>query len=323
MAKGIINNVRLGAFVLGGLLFLVLLLYMIGKNEHLFGATYILKARFADALGLVEGNNVRFSGINVGTIKEIKIKDDAEIEITMVIDEKMLPVIRKNAIVSIGTEGLVGNKVINITPAEEPAPLAAEGDILATKKTVDTDDILEKLYHTNNDVAIIAAELKTTVQRINSSALWSLMEDKNIPTDLKISIANIHAATGNAADLADNLNSIIKDVKKGKGSVGMLLQDTSFAVNIGQAISKIKSTSETADSLANELNKMAAAIHKSITSGDGTVHALLNDSAIVKKLNISLDNIQKGTDGFNQNMEALKHNFRLRGYFRKQEKQKK
>lgn len=323
MAKGIINNVRLGAFVLGGLLFLVLLLYMIGKNEHLFGATYTLKARFADAQGLVEGNNVRFSGINVGTVKEIKIQDDAVIVITMVIDEKMLPVIRKNAMVSIGTEGLVGNKVINITPAKEPDAPAVEGDLLATKEAIDTDGMLETLYNTNNDVAVIAAELKATVQRINSSALWSLVDDKSIPADLKTSIAHIRTATGNAAVLAGNLNSIIADAKNGKGSVGMLLKDTSFAVNIGEALTRIRSASEAADSLTNELNKTAAAIHKSITSGDGTVHALLNDPAIVKKLNASLDNIQKGTDGFNQNMEALKHNFLLRGYFRKQEKQKK
>ena len=323
MAKRIINNIRLGAFVLGGLLFLILLLYMIGENEHLFGATYNLTARLTDAQGLVKGNNVRFSGLNVGTVKEIRIQDDATIVITMVIDKKMLPVIRKNAIVSIGTEGLVGNKVINITPSKEPGIPATEGDLLATKKAINTDDILETLSHTNNDVAIIAAGLKTTVQRINNSTLWSLMDDKSLPEDLKISIAHIRTTTSNATVLVNNLNSVITDVKNGKGSIGSLLKDTSFAVNIGQTICRIKLASGAADSLISELNKTAAAIHESITDGKGTVHALLNDTAMVKKLNASLDNIQKGTDGFNQNMEALKHNFLLRGYFRKLEKQKK
>lgn len=323
MAKRTINNVRLGAFVLGGLLFLVLLLYMIGKKEHLFGATYLLKARFTDAGGLVEGNNVRFSGINVGTVKSIKIQEDAAIEITMVIDEKMLSVIRKNAVVSIGTEGLVGNKVINITPAREPGSPAEAGDTLLTKEAIDTDDILDTLFHTNNDVAVIAAELKTTVQRINNSTLWSLMADKSIPSDLKTSLAHIRNATGEAQVLAGNLNSIITDVKDGKGSIGLLLRDTSLAANIAGAVARIRSASEAADSLANELNKTAATFDKSITGGGGIINALLNDSVMVKKLNVSLDNVRKGTDGFNQNMEALKHNFLLRGYFRKQEKQKK
>ena len=85
---------------------------------------------------------------------------------------------------------------------------------------------------------------------------------------------------------------------------------------------KINEVGEQADSLANEINRVVAGIHEDINNGKGTVNALFKDTAMALKLNLSLDNIQKGTDGFNQNMEALKHNFLLRGYFRKQEKQK-
>ncbi|HEY5369783.1 MAG TPA: hypothetical protein VIJ75_12415 [Hanamia sp.] len=98
----------------------------------------------------------------------------------------MLPIIRKNAIVSIGTEGFVGNKVVNIVPAKKPAPLALEGDTLSSKKALDTDEMLQTLSKTNNDVAAISSGLKTTVQRINnSSALWALLEDNSLPKDLK------------------------------------------------------------------------------------------------------------------------------------------
>ncbi len=323
MAKQVISNVKLGAFVLSGLLFLVLLLYMIGKNRSLFGSTYVLKARFENVQGLVAGNNVRFSGIQAGTVKRIKILADTVIEVTMIIETKMEPIIRKNAIVSIGTDGLVGNKVVNIVPAGEPGPLAEEGDILASKKSVNTDEMLQTLYKTNNDIAVIADNLKTTVQQINnSSALWALLNDKSIPQDLRISLANIRQATSKAGNMADNLHAIVMDVKNGKGSVGAILTDTSFAQNLNEAIMKIKDVGEEADSLANEISKVVAGIRQDINNGKGTVNALFKDSAMAIKLNASLDNIQKGTDGFNQNMEALKHNFLLRGYFRKQEKQK-
>ena len=322
MAKRVIGNVKLGAFVLGGLLFLVLLLYMIGKNRNLFGSTYILKARFENVNGLVAGNNVRFSGIQAGTVKRVKILTDTVIEVTMIIDTKMESIIRKNAIVSIGTDGLVGNKVVNIVPGGQPAPLAVEGDILASKKSVNTDEMLQTLYKTNNDIAAIAGNLKTTVQQINrSSALWDLLNDKSIPQELRISLANIRHATGKAGNMADNLHAIVMDVKNGKGSIGAILTDTSFAQNLNNAIVKIKDVGKEADSLANELNKMVAGIQQDINNGKGTVNALLKDSAMVIKLNASLDNIQKGTDGFNQNMEALKHSSLLRGYFRRQEKQ--
>jgi len=323
MAKRAVNNIKLGAFVLGGLLFLVLLLYMIGKNRDLFGKTYVLKARFENIQGLVSGNNIRFSGIRAGTVKRVKILNDTVIEVTMLIETKMKDIIRKNAIVSIGTDGLVGNKVVNIMPSRQPAPLAVEGDYLISKKAVDTEDMLQTLYKTNNDVAVIASELKSTVQRINnSSALWEILNDKSLPQDLRMAVANIRSATGRAGNMVDNFNSIITDVKNGKGSVGSLLTDTSFAQNLNEAVVKIRSVGENADKLAAEISQVVAGINQDLNKGSGTANALLKDSLMVVKLNASLDNIQKGTDGFNQNMEALKHNILFRGYFKKLEKKK-
>jgi phospholipid/cholesterol/gamma-HCH transport system substrate-binding protein len=323
MAKNLINNVKLGLFVLGGLLFLVVLLYMIGKNRSLFGDTYILKVRFENAQGLVAGNNVRFSGIQAGTVKKLQILSDTVIEVTMIIEKKMQTVIRKNAIASIGTDGLVGNKVVNIVTAKQPAALAEEDDILASKKAVSTDEMLQTLYKTNNDVAIIAANLKTTVQQINnSSGLWALLNDNTLPLDLKTSAANIRLATGKAGNMVDNLDAVITAVKNGEGSVGILLKDTLIAKNLNEAIVKIKGVGDEASLLAGEINKMVTDLQSDINSGKGVAYTLLKDSLLVIKLNTSLDNIQKGTDGFNQNMEALKHNFLLRGYFRKLERQK-
>ncbi len=324
MAKQAINNIKLGAFVLSGLLFLVLLLYMIGRNEHLFGSNFILKAKFENIQGLVAGNNVRFSGIEVGTVKKITIINDTAIEVTMIIEKKMLGIIRKDAIVSIGTEGLVGNKVVNIIPSGQHSPLAEEKDILASKKGVNTDEMLQILYKTNNDISVIAAELKSTVQRINSSnALWNLLNDDALPKDLRMAVTNIRTATNKAGSIIDNVQAIVTDVKNGKGSVGAVLKDTLLAKNLNEAILKIKSVGDEADSLAAEINRVVKGIEYDINNGSGSVHALLKDSVMVAKLHTSLENIQKGTDGFNQNMEALKGNIFFRGYFKRLEKQKK
>jgi len=324
MAKKIVSNVKLGVFVLAGMLFLVILLYMIGKNRNLFGSNYMLKARFENIQGLVAGNNVRFSGIQAGTVKRINIINDTLIEVTMVIDKKMSKIIHKNAIASISTEGLVGNKVVNIVPSKRPAALAEEGDILVSKKAVNTDEILETLYNTNSDVAKIAAGLKTTVQRINnSSGLWNLLNDESIPGNLRVSVARIRVTTGKAVKIVNDLDEIIVGVKNGEGSVGAILKDTSFAKNLNDAILKINKVGNEADSITVEINKLVTSIQEDVNNGKGTVNALLKDSMMVKKIETSLDNIQKGTEGFNQNMEALKHNFLTRGYFRRLEKQKK
>lgn len=323
MEKKTIDNIKLGIFVSAGLLFLVVLLYMIGKNMSLFGDTYMLKARFENAQGLVVGNNVRYSGIQSGTVKEIEIMNDTTIEVTLIIEKKMMTIIRKNAVASIGTEGLVGNKVVNISSRRQRAPLAEEGDILFSERPVDTDAMLQTLSQTNNDVAVIATNLKMTIQRINTSnALWNLLNDKSIPENFRVSVANILTATGHAGKMVNNLNDIVMDIKNGKGSAGAILRDSSFARNLNEAILKIKSVGDNVDSLSHEISLVVAGIRQDVNSGRGPVNALLRDSAIVIKLNTSLSNIEKGTNGFNQNMEALKHNFLFRGYFRKLEREK-
>lgn len=323
MARQIVNNVKLGAFVLGGLLFLILLLYMIGKNISMFGSTYRLKARFDNVQGLIPGNNVRYSGIQAGTVKDINILNDTTIEVSMMMDTKMQNVIRKDAVASIGTDGLVGNKVINIVPGKDHKELAKEGDVIASKKAIDTDEIFETLSNTNKDVAEIVSGLKSTVSRINSStALWTLLNDEAIPQDLRKSVANLRSATSKAGIMTDDLQSIIREVYSGKGSVGMLLKDTAFAYNLNEAVLKLRMAGDQAENLSTEVRTLVAGIQEDVNTGKGSANALLKDSILVQKLNISMDNIQKGTDGFNQNMEALKKSFLLRGYFRRQEKQK-
>jgi phospholipid/cholesterol/gamma-HCH transport system substrate-binding protein len=323
MAKKTVNTIKLGTFILAGLFFLVLLLYMIGKNKNLFGPTFILKTRFENVQGLVPGNNVRFAGIEIGTVKRINIISDTIIEVVMTVEDKMEKVIRKNAIVSIGSDGLMGNKVINISPARSPAPLVTKGEVLTSYKPVSTDDMLQTLSTTNHDVAIIAAQLKIAVHRINNStALWTILNDETLPQSLRTSFSNVQLATARAALMANDLESIISGVKNGKGSVGAVLTDTAFAKNLNEAIVKIKGVGDRADELIVALNSVIADVQQDVSTGKGTVNALLKDSSMVTKISSSLDNIQKGTDAFSQNMEALKHNFLFRGYFRKLEKQK-
>lgn len=323
MTNRTINNVKLGVFVLAGLLFLIMLLYMIGKNRNLFGSNFVLKARFENVQGLKSGNNVRYAGIEVGTVKKIIIINDTTIEVVMIIEDKMKSVIRKNAIVSIATDGLVGNKVVNIIANKEPADVAADGDMLLSKKPVDTDDLLRTFSRTNKDLAVIASGLKSTITKINNSeALWKILNDDGLPKNLRQSAINIKEATAKANDFIGDLHGIVTDVRNGKGFLGTILNDTTLAYNLNEAIVKIQEVGAEADTLATQISIAVNNVDNEINRGKGTVHALLKDTAMTAKLNESLANIQKGTDGFNQVMEAVKHSFLFRGYFRKLDRQK-
>ncbi|HSC36738.1 MAG TPA: MlaD family protein [Chitinophagaceae bacterium] len=324
MKRKNINTVKLGVFVTAGLLFLVLLLYMIGRNQSLFGSTFVVKARFENVQGLVSGNNVRYAGIQAGTVRKVNILSDTLIEVVMLLDQKLKPFIRRNAIATIATDGLIGNRVINITPSREPGPLIAEGDILTTRKNPDATEILRTLDKTSNDVAVIAGNLKITVTRLNNStALWNLLNDNTIPQNIRASAAHVQTATARAAAMAGDLQQIIAGIKDGKGSLGNIIKDTSLSNNLSMAMKRINLAAAHMDELVTSVNNTVTGVQLDLDSGRGTVNALLKDSSLALKLNNSLANIEKGTDAFSQNMEALKHNFLFRGYFRKLEKQQK
>lgn len=129
------NNIKLGVFVMTGLLALILAFYLIGKNHNLFGSDFKIRIRFSNLNGLTEGNNVLFSGIQAGTVKTIHMMNDTTIEVTVLVDNKIRSYIRKNAVATIGTEGLMGNKIVNILPSKKTRPADCRKRITGSEKT--------------------------------------------------------------------------------------------------------------------------------------------------------------------------------------------
>ncbi len=321
MAKQAVNNIKLGIFVIAGLVILIATLYLIGRNQSLFGNNIAVRARFTNVGGLTKGNNVRFSGIQAGNVRDVRLIDDTTIEVTMLIDEKFQPFIHKNAMVAIGNEGLMGNKVINISTNKIPAAPIQDNDLLPTKKEKGTDAMLETLSNTNDNVAIISEDLKQTIRKLNNSAaLWNLLNDSSIAYNLAVSLQQIRQAAVRVNEVAAGMNNIVADVQGGKGTVGTLLSDTGVAANLKNAVAHINEASSEADALIGRLDSLVQDVHDGLNDGNGTIYTLLKDTAAKTKLTNSLDNIEKGTAAFSEDMEALKHNFLTRRYFKKQEK---
>ncbi len=173
------NNVKLGIFVMAGVIFLLFSLYMIGRNRNMFSSTFTVSAYFRNINGLVPGNNVRFSGIDVGTVKSITIENDTSVRVSMVIDEEMHPYIKKNAIVAIGTDGLVGNKLVNITSRPGSAEQIEDGGVIESRLSVETEEILRTLQTTNGNIAVITDNLKEVSVRLNRSAAFGIYSPTN------------------------------------------------------------------------------------------------------------------------------------------------
>jgi len=317
------NHIKLGIFVISGLTVLILAFYFVGKNHSLFGSNLKIKARFSNLAGLEKGDNVLYAGIQAGTVGDMIFINDSTIEVTMLIDKGIGSYIHRNAIASIGTEGLMGNKVINITPQGKNSVAIKPDDVLEIRRPLNTDQMLETLSRTNENIADISGDLKITTQRLNNSALWDLLGDKKTAINLKKTLFNLQRVTGNANEISQNLNVVIKNLRQGKGTAGAILSDTVMAGNLGQAIQNIRIDGERIGRLTTHLDTMAQGLNNQLQNSKGVLHTLLKDSLAATNFSQSLDNIQKGTAAFSQDMEALKHNFLLRGYFNKLEKEKK
>lgn len=331
MANRIIDNVKLGIFVLAGLVLLILFFYMLSKNESIFASRFEIKAHFENVSGLVSGNNVRVSGIVVGIVEKVELINDTLVVVTLALNDEMRQVVRKNAVAALGTDGLIGNRVVNILPADEPAPLIGPGDILQGQKEISTEEMLRTLNQTNQNVLVISKGLMETIERINKSTqLATLLNDESLSNNLKTALLNLRNATGQAAATMQDLHTVVAAVREGEGSVGTLLRDTSFAWELNQAVRKLQAVENQADRLAQNMDALVKEVDGTvkglqgdINQGKGTANLLMKDTLAAARLQNTLGNLEQGTARFSENMEALKHNFLFRRYFKKLEKQKK
>ena len=218
------QKVRTGIFAIAGLVLLIGAVFLIGKKQNMFGDTFHVYGTFKNVGGLQVGNNVRFVGVNVGTVESIKIVSDTVARVDMIIRNKVHPFIKSDAVASIGSDGLMGDKLISITSTSENATLIKDGGMIAT---------------------------------VN-------------PTDFSKIITRVEQIADNAQIITDGLADIATQISSGKGSVGRLLYSDDLS----------------------------------------------------KNLEGSVNNLKNGTAGFSENMTALKHNFLLKGYYKKKARAK-
>ncbi|SDI28422.1 MlaD family protein [Winogradskyella thalassocola] len=322
MKKTNSQKLRLGSFVLIGTILFIAGVYLIGQRQDMFKKTFTLSSYFQNVNGLQKGNNVRYSGIDIGTVKNILMINDSTIKVEMSIEEKILSHIKKNAIATIGSDGLVGNMIVNIVPGKGASEIIENEDIIASYSRIGTDDILNTLNTSSENAAILTSDLLKITNRITTGkgTIGVLINDTIMAQDLKQSIHNLKIASRGASHTIAELNSIVSSVKTEDNTIlGMLLNDSISAGKLKTVVTNLEISSAEIETLLNNAN----AVVSDFNSSNGAYNYMVKDTSLVNSLKSTLKNINEGTDKFNQNMEALKHNFLTRGYFRKLERQEK
>jgi phospholipid/cholesterol/gamma-HCH transport system substrate-binding protein len=225
------QKIKTGALALTGLILLVVAIFIIGNQKNLFANTFDLQVKYRNVSGLQSGNFVRLTGINVGTVASVRILNDSTVNVVLAIQKSVQKFIRRDAYATIGSDGLMGDKIVLIEHGSDTAAIVKNNDYIEGNEPVEMSSILARM----GDIA------------------------------------------DNASILTENLAEVMYKVNNGQGSFGRLLNS---------------------DQLARRLEGTVASTQQTVQT------------------------IQKGAQGFTDNMEAAKHNFLLRGFFKKKEKKR-
>ena len=336
MEKQTTNTIKLGIFVTVSIALFVAAVYYIGNRQNLFGTSFRISTVFTNINGLMTGNNVRFNGINVGSVESIQIESDSTVRVYLALNEEMKNYIKTDAIANIGSDGLVGNVLVNINPGSGNSPAVANGGEIASFTRIDPNDILKTLGNTNENIAILSLNLLEITEKLNEGqgTLPMLIRDDQMAKNVQVALLNLNKTSQNVHKMTSELQTSVAAVLAGDGMLGYILKDTTFMFNLETFASRLDTQLliKTAPLIEN-LDKSSKAIltassaleklMKTANEGEGTVATMLNDTSSAADIKKILHNVEEGTAKFDKNMEALKHNFLFRRYFKKQEKARK
>ncbi len=204
-------KVRLGLFIIGGIALFTLAIFIIGKQKNLFDPVFKLTATFYNVSGLQVGNNIRFTGINVGTVDQITIINDSTVSVNMLIKKDVQKFIRSNCEVAIGSEGLIGDRLLVITQGTPDAPVVKEGQELQSQEPVETDAIMSSLQVTAVNAEIISEQLAEIMIKVNSGngTIGRLIQDTAIAENLNQTMMNLKKSS---KGLDENMNAAKENI---------------------------------------------------------------------------------------------------------------
>ncbi|MDO8896984.1 MAG: MlaD family protein [Bacteroidales bacterium] len=278
-------KLRLGLFVAGGFILFAVAIFLIGRQKNLFNPVFKLTTTFHNVSGLQVGNNIRFSGINIGTVEGINIINDTTVQVDMIIQRSVQQFIKKDCMVLIGSEGIIGDRILVITQSTSDAHQVLGGQSLKSVEPTETDAIIASLSVTAKHVEIITDELAQIMTNINqgNGTLGRLIQDSTIAEDINETIINFKKSS---AGVVENMDVIMKSFNKTAGNV-------------------LISSNQLAEIVTN------------VNQGQGTIGRLIQDTTVAENINQTIINLKNSSKGLDDNLEALKSNFLFRGYFRK------
>lgn len=321
--KGIV----VGIFVALGLLILVAGILILGGQQKRFTSSIRVNAIFDDVGGLKAGNNVWFSGVKIGTVRRVFFYGTSQVEVEMNIEEKSQQYIRKDAKATISSDGLIGNKIVVIvggTPRVEPVE---DGDVLKTQAALSSDQIMETLQENNQNLLQVTKDFKELVGKIKrgKGTVGAVLTDTMLAENFRNTIKNMESASQSAARVSGSLSQFAAKMNTKGALANELVTDTTVFRSLRASAQKLRQVSDNAVGLTNQAAVITRNLEQTtnkLNSPNSPLGVLMQDEETAKNLKNTLQNLNRGSVLLNEDLQAAQHNFLLKGYFKKKEKEK-
>lgn len=260
MKTSINQKLKTGIFTLVGLLIFGVGIFLIGSKKNMFGNTFIIYGTFKNVGGLEIGNNIRFAGINVGTVEEISIVSDTLIRVDMRMKAKVKPFLKADALATIGSDGLMGDKLITITSgSSNEVRLLTGGERIMTANPVDFDKVITKITHVADDAEVIMSSLASMAVQIKdgNGTISRLLYKDDLSKSLEGTASNAERITGSLAGIASQIRS-------GNGSVGNLVFTDSLSNGLSRTVATANVAMNTIQVAADEFSENMKALQGNI-----------------------------------------------------------
>ena len=295
-----------GAFVVIGALLFTVALFMIGERRMLFQQRYTIYTEFVRLGQLENGAVVRVAGLDAGEVTEIRIPatPSGKFRIAMHVRQDMSHLIRTDSVATTQTEGLVGAVYVNVGAGTEQAPIVSAGGTVMGREPLQISDLLQQASDSVKLVTDTVEALRGDAERAVKQIALTAEDAHGMIEDLR---PDITAIAHNGNRISADTRDIIASINEGKGTLGKLVNDDALYQQVRQIISETQTIMVNVRELSAEA-KMAIGDFR---SKDGPAQGMMAD------MRTTLVQAREATADLADNMEAMKHNFLLRGFFNK------
>ena len=320
------RTVVVGIFVLIGIVIFLAGVFVLGGQQKRFTRSIRLMALFKDVGGLKVGNNVWFSGVKIGTVKKISFYSNAQVEVDMNIEASSKQYIRKDASASIGSDGLIGNKIVVIAGGTTSHPEVEEGDRLKTSEALSSDQILETLQENNNNLLRVTNDFKELVGNLRrgKGTVGAVLTDSMVANNFKRAMRNLERTSDNTVKITGSVSQFAAKLNTRGTLANELVTDTAVFRRLSRSATRFEAAVTAADQSVGTLNRTADNLNRAsekLNNTNSPLGVLLTDQETAGNLRTTLRNLSQSTVLLNEDLKAAQSNFLLRGFFKKRAKQ--